>query len=64
MLRLYLEIMRPERWGKRRKSNVPQAGGVLVVGAGVPKKPKNGTEASVKARQYKARLKRIQNAEG
>ena len=66
MLRFLLEWLRPEKWGKHRKIDVPHNTGVLVVG-GIPhdnpKKVNNGTAASVKARKWKAGLRMIQETE-
>ena len=50
-----LEKLRPDEWGKNWQIDVPQEGGVLVVGA-TPKKLKNctATAASVRARKWKS----------
>ena len=65
MLRFLLELLRPEKWGKRRKRYVPQKGGVLVIG-NTPKKPdkkpENSSAASSKARRWKALSRRIWEA--
>jgi hypothetical protein len=65
MLRFLLELLRPEKWGKRRKRYVPQKGGVLIIG-NTPKKPDkkpvNSSAASSKARQWKALSRRIREA--
>jgi len=58
MMRYYLELKRPETWGKNRKTDIPQKGGVLVIGE-VTKKPKYNTARSVKARKWKADSRRI-----
>jgi hypothetical protein len=58
MMRFYLELKRPETWAKNRKTDIPQKGGVLVVGD-VTKKPKYNTARSVKARKWKADSRRI-----
>ncbi len=66
MLRFLLEWLRPEKWGKHRKIDVPQTGGVLVVGGiphDIPNKVNNGTVASVKARKWKAGLRMLQGTE-
>ncbi len=66
MLRFLLELLRPEKWGKNRKIDVPQTGGVLVVGGiphDIPNKVNNGTAASVKARKWKAGLRMLQETE-
>ncbi len=58
-----LEKLRPDVWGKNRQIDVPQEGGVLVVGA-TPKKLKNctATAASVRARKWKSGSRMIQKA--
>ena len=48
-----LKRRHPDTWGKHPKRNAPREGGVLVVGD-VTKKPKYNTDASVKARKWKA----------
>ena len=55
MLRFLLEWLRPEKWGKPRKIDVPRTGGVLVIGGG-PKKPDTSaaTAASLEVRKWKA----------
>jgi hypothetical protein len=61
-LRFLLEWLRPEKWGKHPKIDVPQQGGVLVVGGvrrDVPNKVNKGTAASVKARKWKAGLRMV-----
>jgi hypothetical protein len=68
MLR-YLELMRPETYGKRcrsrrrrnRKNGIPQEGGVRVVG-NVTKRPQYNTVASVKARTWKAVSRMVREA--
>ena len=61
MIRFLLELLRPEKWGKHRKIDVPQKGGVLVIGAPT-EKPKNNSAASIKARQWKSRSRMIREA--
>ena len=66
MLRFVLEWLRPEKWGKHRKIDVPQTGGVLVVGGiphDIPNKVNKGTAASVKARKWKAGWRMLQETE-
>ena len=66
MFRFLLELLRPEKWGKHRKINVPHNTGVLVVGGtphDIPNKVNKGTAASVKARKWKAGLRMIQETE-
>jgi hypothetical protein len=50
MQQFLLEWARPESWGKNRKIDIPQKGGVLVIAGDVTKKPEYNTIASVKAR--------------
>lgn len=57
MLRFLLEWGRPDIYGKRRKVDVPQKGGVLVLGA-TTEKP----AASIRARKWKAGLRMILEA--
>jgi hypothetical protein len=61
MLRFLLEWMRPDRWGKHRKRDVPHNGGVLVIGD-ITKKPENSSAASIKARKWKSRSRKIEKA--
>jgi hypothetical protein len=63
MLLFLLEWLRPDKRGKHRKIDVPQKGGVLVIGA-TPKKLKNSTAtaASIKARRWKSRSKVVREA--
>jgi hypothetical protein len=66
MLRFLLELLRPKKWGKHRKIDVPQTGGVLVVGGiphDIPNKVNNGTAASVKARKWKVGWRMLQETE-
>jgi hypothetical protein len=66
MLRFLLEWLRPEKWGKHPKIDVPQTGAVLVVGGiphDIPNKVNNGTAASVKARKWKAAWRMIKKTE-
>ena len=57
-IRYILALELPEKYGKNRKIDVPHKGGVLVIGE--TKKPEYDTAASVRARQWKAEWKRIQ----
>jgi hypothetical protein len=61
MIRLILEWRRPEKYGKRRKIDVPQKGGVLVIGDST-KKPENSWAASIRARKWKSRSGMIRKA--
>jgi len=63
MLIFLLETLAPERWGKRRKIDVPPHCGVLVIGGAHSHKPKNGSAASVKARKWKAAMRMIGETE-
>ena len=57
-IRFLLKSMLPEKYGNNPKIDVPQKGGVLVLGE-VTKTPEYNTTASVKARTWKAEWKRI-----
>ena len=62
-VRFILERLRPDKYGKHQKIDVPRQGGVLVVGGiphDIPKKVNKGTAASVKARQWKAGWRMVQ----
>jgi hypothetical protein len=62
MLRFLLEWFRPERYGKHRKIDVPQQGGVLVVGGvrhDISSKVNKDTAAGVRARKWKAGLRMV-----
>jgi hypothetical protein len=61
MLRFLLAWWRPDEWGKRRKIDVPQKGGVHVLGA-TPKKRGNNSAASIKARKWKSGSRMIREA--
>jgi hypothetical protein len=61
MLRSLLEWLHPEKWDKRRKIDVPQKGGVLVIGD-ITKKLENSSAASIKARKWKSRSREIEKA--
>ena len=61
MLRFLLELLRPHKWVKHPKIDVPQKGGVVIIGD-ITKKPENSSAASIKARQWKSRSKRIRGA--
>lgn len=56
MIRVLLELVRPEKWGKYPKIDRPQTGGVLVIGG------QNGSTASIKARQWKKCSRMIREA--
>jgi hypothetical protein len=60
MIRLLLEWRRPEKYGKRRKIDVPRKG-VLVIGD-ITKKPEHSWAASIKARKWKSRSGMIRKA--
>ena len=57
MLRFLLEWKLPEKYGKRRKRDIPQSGGVLVIGG--PKKPEINNAASIKAREWKSISRKV-----
>jgi len=61
ILLLILEWMRPETYGKHRKRDVPHNGGVLVIGD-ITKKRENNSAASIKARKWKSRSRKIEKA--
>jgi hypothetical protein len=61
MIRFLLEWVRPEKCGKHRKNDIPQTGGVLVIGERT-EKPDNSCAASIKARQWKSRSRTIEKA--
>jgi hypothetical protein len=50
--------LRPDKYGKHRKIDVPHHG-VLVIGDADSDKPKNSSAASVKARKWKAAMRMI-----
>ena len=56
-----LKRHRPDTWAKRPKIDAPREGGVLVI-ADVTKKPKYNTAKSVRARSWKADLRRLREA--
>jgi hypothetical protein len=66
-IRFYLEFFRPEKWGKNRKIDVPQTGGLLIVDWNCEKpettceKRENNTAASVKARRWKSCMRTLRN---
>jgi hypothetical protein len=61
MIRFLLARKFPEKYGKHPKVDVPQQGGIVLIGA--PKKPKKTcAPASVKARQWKALSRRVREA--
>ena len=63
MARFYLELRRPDEFGKHRKIDVPRTGGVLVI-SGAPKKPENSsaTAASLRVRKWKAASSMVRKA--
>jgi hypothetical protein len=61
MMRFLLERKFPEKYGKHPKVDVPQQGGVVLIGT--PMKPKKTcAAASIKARQWKALSRRLRDA--
>jgi hypothetical protein len=63
MLRFLAETMLPEKYGKRRKIDVPHHCGVLKVGGADTHKPNSGSAASVEARKWKAAKRMIGETE-
>jgi hypothetical protein len=63
MLRFYLQWRFPEKYGKHRKIEAPETGGVLVIGMPQPpdNKPKPST-ASAKTRKWKSIARKIRDA--
>ena len=61
MLRLFLELMRPEKWGKARKRKIVTSGGVLVIGEPAAR-PQNNCAASIKAKQWKSASRKVRDA--
>jgi hypothetical protein len=57
-IKFLLELWCPETYGKNPKIDVPQKGGVLVLGD-VKKNPENNTAASVRANKWKAAFRRV-----
>ena len=64
MIRFLLEWLRPDKWGKHRKVDVPRHCAVLVIRGAASDKPKNSTAASVKARKLKAAMRMIRETKG
>ena len=58
MLRLFLELVRPEKWGKARKSKIVRSGGVLVIGEPAAR-PQNNCAASRKAKQWTSASRKV-----
>jgi hypothetical protein len=50
MIRFFLELVRPETWGKNQKIDIPQKGGVVVIGEST-EALKNNSAASSKVRK-------------
>jgi hypothetical protein len=61
MTRFFLEWNYPEVYGKKRKPDIPQHCGVLVIGMPTNKKRRIDTTASAKARKWKADWRRLRN---
>jgi hypothetical protein len=53
-----LQWLRPEKWGKTRKSRTLASCGVLIIDRDRPR-PKNNCSASIKARQWKSASRRF-----
>jgi len=56
---IWLEVVRPEPWGKRRKSKFARTGGVLVIGER-PKRSASSYAASIRARKWKSISRKVQ----
>jgi hypothetical protein len=56
---IWLEMVRPEVWGKRRKRKIARTGGVLVLGER-PKRSANSYAASIRARKWKSISRKVQ----
>jgi hypothetical protein len=66
MIRFLLETLRPEKWAKNRKIEMPPHCGVLRLGDvpnDIPHKVNKGPAASVKARKWKAARRMIHETE-
>jgi hypothetical protein len=61
MIRFFLELVRPEVWGKYRKIDHPQTGGVLVLGDST-KQPATCPSASINVRQWKSGWNKVRKA--
>jgi hypothetical protein len=61
MLRFLLGLLRPEKYGKRRKQKAKDNAGVLIVGQPAKRREYN-TAASVQTRRWKLLSKRIASA--
>jgi hypothetical protein len=59
MLKFLLQWLRREMWGKARTREILRSGGVLVID-GRPNRPKKNYAASIRARQWKAALRKIE----
>ena len=62
MSRFLLERRRPEKWGKHPKIDIPQKGGMVLIGD-TPKKQKC-PEASIKARKWKSMAAMVRKTKG
>jgi hypothetical protein len=58
MLKFFLQLWRPERWGKARKREIFRSGGVLVIGER-PNRSEKNCAASIRARQWKSASRKI-----
>jgi hypothetical protein len=56
---IWLEMARPELWGKRRKSKFARTSGVLVIGER-PKRSASSYAASIRSRKWKSISKKVQ----
>jgi hypothetical protein len=61
MMRLFLELVRPEEYAKNRKIDIPQKGGVIIIGQNT-EKLENSSAASIKVRKWKSCSRKIGQA--
>ena len=61
MMRFFLELVRPEEYGKNRKTDIPQRGGVIVLGEST-QKLENNSAATIKVRKWKSCSRKIRQA--
>jgi hypothetical protein len=61
MMRLFLQLVRPEEYANNRKIDIPQKGGVIVIGQNT-EKLENSSAASIKVRKWKSCSRKIRQA--